>query len=174
MQHPCITHASAPQWRVRGRHGAFPLPPCACQLAACSGPIHLPPACSTPPPAGGPSSSHMLGLVWGHGVVVNVGSCSSRARAASSHASRDSWSREACRSRPSLLMPSLYLLTARKGRTCTPKEPLAMLSVASQASAWRLRSGLRVGLSQKSKAGRGFASVPCWPEHCSDPSAAVG
>ena len=129
-----------------------------------------------PPPLrlGALSSSHMLGLMWGHWGVVNVGSCSLRACAVSSHASRNSWSRVACQSRLSFRTSSSYLLSTRKGRTCTPKEPLAMVSVASQASAWRLRSGLRVGLPCKSKAGRGFASVPCWPEHCSDPSAAAG
>ena len=169
MHHICIRSAlarSRPSW-------SSPLHPCACQLAARSRPIHLPPACSTPPPAGSPSSSHMLGLMWGQWVVVDIGSCSLRALAASSQASRDAWSRESCQSRPSILMPSAYLLTTRKGRTCTPKEPLAMVSVASQASAWRLRSGLRVGLPRKSTAGRGFASAPTWAEHCSDPSAAM-
>jgi hypothetical protein len=49
-----------------------------------------------------------------------------------------------------------------------------MESVAEHlAIAWRLRSGLRVGLRAESNGGEGTASLPSCPEHCSRAAAAL-
>ena len=63
---------------------------------------------------------------------------------------------------------------AAVGTTCVPKVPLATVSRADmRAIAWRLRSGLRVGLRAVSAGGGGTASAPSCPEHCSWADAAA-